>query len=179
MALDRGAQVVNMSLGSQECHGTCDTCPECRAVKLLTRRGVLVFVAAGNSGPDPNAINCQGCTPEAITVAAVDRDGNVADFSSRGGTLYVGKPDIAAPGVNIYSGTGRGSLVDTGDFGAGFGWAAISGTSMATPHAAGLGALVKHRNPGITAAQFKERLRANGAPFNLDTGYGMPRWSWF
>lgn len=179
LAMERGAQVVNMSLGSQECQGTCDTCPECRAVKTLTQRGILVFVAAGNSGPDPNTINCPGCTPEAITVAAVDRDGEVADFSSRGGALYVGKPDIAAPGVNIYSGTGRGSLVDAGDFEAGFGWAAISGTSMATPHAAGLGALVKHRNPGITTAQFKQRIRANGGPFNEAAGYGVPRWSWF
>ena len=69
--------------------------------------------------------------------------------------------------------------MDTDDFEAGFGWAAISGTSMATPHAAGLGALVKHRNPGITTAQFKERLRANGGPFNEATGYGVPSWSWF
>lgn len=179
LAMQRGASVVNMSLGSQECQGDCDTCPECRAVKMLTERGILVFVAAGNSGPDPNTINCPGCTPEAITVAAVDRDLNVADFSSRGGTLFVGKPDLAAPGVDIFSGTGRGSLVDSGAIEEGFGYAAISGTSMATPHVAGLGALVKHRNPGITTAQFKERVRASGTSFNEGTGYGVAKWSWF
>lgn len=179
LAMQRGATVVNMSLGSQECQGDCDTCPECRAVKMLTQRGILVFVAAGNSGPDPNTINCPGCTPEAITVAAVDRDLKVAEFSSRGGTLFVGKPDLAAPGVDIFSGTGRGSLVDAGDIEAGFGYAAISGTSMATPHAAGLGSLVKHRNPGMTTEQFKERVRAGGEEFNPATGYGVARWSWF
>lgn len=179
MALERGVGVLNMSLGSKECQGSCDTCPECRAVKRLTERGVLVFVAAGNSGPDPNTINCPGCTPEAITVAAIDRQENVASFSSRGGTLFVGKPDLAAPGVDIYSGSARGSLIDAGDPEAGFGNAAISGTSMATPHAAGLGALLKHRDPTLTTAQFKERLRASGNTFNPETGYGVARWSWF
>jgi subtilisin family serine protease len=179
LALERGARVVNLSLGSQECQGSCETCPECRAVRRLTQQGVLVFVAAGNSGPEPDTINCPGCTPEAITVAAVDRDGRVAGFSSRGGPRYPLKPDLAAPGVDIYSGTSRGSLIDFGDPEAGFGFAAISGTSMATPHAAGLGAILKHRNPGLTTDQFKQRLRERGEGFNHNTGWGVPRWSWF
>lgn len=178
LALERGAQVVNMSLGSKECQGSCETCPECRAVRLLTQRGVLVFVAAGNSGPDANTINCPGCTPEALTVAAIDREGKVANFSSRGGAQFPTKPDLAAPGVDIFSGTGRATLVDIGDPEAGFGAAAISGTSMATPHAAGLGALVKHRDPSITSEQFRERLRMNGA-FTIETGWGVAKWSWF
>ena len=78
-------------------------------------------MAAGSSGPDPNTINCPGCTPEAITVAAVDREERVATFSSRGGDRYTTKPNLAAPGVDIFSGTSRGSLVDFGDPEAGFG----------------------------------------------------------
>lgn len=178
-AQERGAQVVNMSLGSQECQGGCEVCPECRAVKSLSDSGALVFVAAGNSGPDPNTISCPGCSPAAITVAAVNRDGKAADFSSRGGDRFPSKPDIAAPGVDIYSGTARLSFVDAGDADAGPGYAAISGTSMATPHTAGLGALLKARMPGIDRAQFMAVVRAAGGRHNTITGYGVPRWSWF
>jgi len=84
-AWDRGVRVFNMSLGAKECQGTCENCPECRIITGLTRRGGMFCVAAGNSGPDPNTINCPGCTPAAITVAAIDRRGQVARFSSRGG----------------------------------------------------------------------------------------------
>lgn len=178
LLLERGASVVNMSLGSQECQGGCDICPQCRAVKRLTDSGVLVAVAAGNSGPDANTIGCPGCSPAAITVAAVDKDGRVADFSSRGGSEFPDKPDVAGPGVNIYSGTARGSFIDSGDPGAGFGYAAISGTSMATPHIAGLLALLKHRNPGLTTEQVKAVIRRQG-PFDNEVGYGVPKWSWF
>ena len=179
LAVERGATVVYMSQGSNEYQGGCEICPECRALKHLTERGVLVAVAAGNSGPDPDTIGCPGCVEEAITVAAVDRQGRVADFSSRGGNRHPDKPDVAAPGVNIYSGTARASLVDAGDPQAGFGYAAISGTSMATPHIAGLLALLKHRNPALTESDFKAVLRNRGGLFNTASGWGIPKWSWF
>lgn len=179
LALDKGDVVVNMSLGSQECQGGCDVCPECRAVKRLSDRGVLVAVAAGNSGPDPDTIGCPGCSPHAITVGAIDREGKVASFSSRGGERFPSKPDVVAPGVDIFSATGRGTQVDTGDPMAGFGFAAISGTSMATPHVAGLLALLKHRNPGLTTAQFKQVVQAKGSPFTPELGWGVPKWSMF
>jgi len=177
LAFERGVRVFNMSLGAQECQGSCDTCPECRIIKTLTRRGAIFCVAAGNSGPQPNTIACPGCVAEAITVAAVDRDGQVARFSSRGGMRFSGKPDVAAPGVNIYSGTGRASQVDLGDPGASSGYAAISGTSMATPHVAGLVALLRQRNPALTAEEFKMALRRR--EFNPNTGRGVPNWSMF
>lgn len=179
LALERGAKVVNMSLGSEECQGGCRLCPECRAVTLLTDSGILVAIAAGNSGPDGDTIGCPGCTPEAITVAAVDRDGVVPDFSSRGGPKFPGKPDVAAPGVDIFSGTARGSFIDIGDAAANVGYAAISGTSMATPHVAGLLALLKHRNPNLTSADFKATLDTVGSPFNTLSGRGVPKWSQF
>lgn len=176
LAWERGARIFNLSLGAQECQGTCETCPECRIIRTLTQRGGMFVVAAGNSGPDPNTIACPGCVNEAITVAAVGRDGRVADFSSRGGNRFLTKPDVAAPGVNIYSGTGRASQVDLGDPGASVGYAAISGTSMATPHVAGLVALLRQRNPGITTEAFKARMKEQGG-FNPNTGYGVPNWN--
>ena len=179
LAFDRGARVINMSLGAKECQGTCEVCPECRVIKQLTARGAIFVIAAGNSGPDANTINCPGCVPEAITVAAVDRNGSVAEFSSRGGSAFAGKPDVAAPGVDIYSGTGRGSQVDLGDPQAGVGFAAISGTSMATPHVTGLLALLLSRDPGLTAQRFKEVVQAQGLPFSTQLGYGVPTWAMF
>ncbi|KKL76673.1 hypothetical protein LCGC14_2042530 [marine sediment metagenome] len=177
-ALEKGAKVVNMSLGSKECQGGCDACPQCRAVRRLTENGVLVAIAAGNSGPDANTIGCPGCSPYAITVGAIDREGQVASFSSRGGPKFPTKPDVVAPGVDIFSGTGRATQVDGGDPQAGFGYAAISGTSMATPHVAGFLALLAHRNPEFTTDQFKQTVRAGGA-FNPSTGWGVPKWSMF
>lgn len=178
LAWERGARVFNLSLGASECQGTCTTCPECRVIAQLTARGGMFFIAAGNSGPNPNTIACPGCVPEAITVGAIDREGAVANFSSRGGTRFPTKPNIAAPGVNIYSGTGRGSQVDLGDPGASVGFAAISGTSMATPHAAGLGAILRQRFPGMSAEEFKDKMRTRGR-FNQNTGFGVPTWGLF
>ena len=178
LAWDKGARVFNLSLGAAECQGTCSNCPECRIIRSLTQRGGMFFIAAGNSGPDPNTIACPGCVPEAITVAAIDRRGLVADFSSRGGRRFPGKPDIAAPGFNIYSGTGTGSQVDLGDPGASVSYAAISGTSMACPHAAGLGTILRQRDPAITTESFKARMRQQGA-HNPNTGWGVPNWNMF
>ena len=134
-----------------------------------------MFVAAGNSGPDSDAIGCPGCTPEAATLAPVDRKGRVADFSRRGGLRFPNKPDMAAPGVDIFSGTGRGNLTDAGDSQPGFGYAAISGTSMATPHGTGLEALLEHRNPALTTQDFKSVPRSRGGSFNHAAGWGVPR----
>ena len=57
----------------------------CLAVRTLTERGILVAVAAGTSGPGPDTINCPGGTPQAIAVAAADRNSQLAIFSSPGG----------------------------------------------------------------------------------------------
>ena len=89
------------------------------------------------------------------------------------------KPDVVTPGIDFFSGTGRASQVDIGDPQAGVGYAAVSGTSMATAHVAGLLSLLKHRNPNLTESQFKEVERTRGGPFNNATGWGVPRWSWF
>ena len=176
---NRGARIFNLSLGSSECQGGCDICPECRAIKTFSARGAIFVIAAGNSGPSANTINCPGCVSEAITVAAVDRDGLVANFSSRGGSAFLTKPDVAAPGVDIFSGTGRGTQIDLGDIQAGPGFAAISGTSMAAPHVAGLVALLRSRDPGFSAAEFKSRVAVGGLPFSSNLGHGVPKWSMF
>ena len=176
---DKGAQIISMSLGSEECQGGCEICPECRMVSSLTGRGIIFVIAAGNSGPEENSIGCPGCNHDAITVAAVDRNGEVAPFSSRGGEEFPLKPDVAAPGVNIYSATARASFIDIQEADAGVGFAAISGTSMATPHVAGFVALLKQKFPKITAAQIKQTMAQRGHAKDFKTGWGIPLWSYF
>jgi minor extracellular serine protease Vpr len=92
----------------------------------------------------------------------------LGDFSSRGPTpLEALKPDVAAPGVSIYSAAAR-----TGDESVGVvdssGFLAISGTSQATPHVAGAAALIKQLNPSFTADQVKSAL-VNSATVDVFT----------
>jgi len=111
--------------------------------------------AAGNSGPSANTVGSPGGLPEAFAVAAVDKNNKVASFSSRGpitwkledgsSKAYV-KPDIAAPGVSVYSAAPGGKYVN------------MSGTSMATPHVAGISVLVRQAYPKLTVVQIKELL---------------------
>lgn len=82
----------------------------------------------------------------------------LGDFSSRGPTpLEVLKPDVAAPGVSIYSAAARTGNADVGVVDPS-GFLAISGTSQATPHVAGAAALVKQLNPTFTPDQVKSAL---------------------
>ncbi len=98
--------------------------------------------------------------------SAVD---TAASFTSRGGTPADGhlKPDVSAPGVTLLSaksGTGVDGLV-------------MSGTSMATPHTAGIAALVLARHPGYTPEELKAALvnTASGRPAAGGTAYGVTR----
>ncbi|MEV8421125.1 S8 family serine peptidase [Streptomyces niveus] len=155
-AAAKGAEVVNMSLGSDAPSDGTD--PMSLAVNELSdSSGALFVVAAGNSGPGTGTIGSPGAADAALTVGAVDRDDSLAEFSSRGpryGDEAV-KPDVTAPGVGIVAaratGTGMGDPVDDG-------YTAASGTSMATPHVAGAAALLAQRHPDWSAAQLKDAL---------------------
>ena len=118
-AVDAGAEVISMSLGSPQ--------PSRRigdAIERAAAAGVLVICAAGNDGR-PDSVNYPARRRATIAVAATNRRGEAAEFSSRGDQI-----DIAAPGVDILS-TWPGGR-----------YARLSGTSMATPFVAGVVALL-------------------------------------
>lgn len=161
--------IISMSLGSeaQKYEKVTDD-PMVKAVEAAWESGIVVCVAAGNAGPDPETIASPGVSEKVITVGAIDdqnspdRKGDIiADFSSRGPTLYgKDKPDVVAPGVNIVSLRSPNSYldklqkanrVDTNYF-------SLSGTSMATPICAGVVALIIESNPKLNPNDVKRRL---------------------
>jgi serine protease AprX len=153
-AVDQGVQVINLSLGgSGSSDGQDALSLTCNAA---VAQGFVVCVAAGNAGPGARTIGSPGAAADVITVGAVDREDRIASFSSRGPTADGRtKPDICFPGTDIVSarasGTGLGQPVNEW-------YTAMSGTSMATPHASGLAALLLQAEPGLTPLELKQAL---------------------
>lgn len=164
-------RVLSMSLGSQANQPAKDD-PVVQVVEKAWSAGIVVVVAAGNDGPNPQTISSPGISPLVITVGAMDdkrtvdrKDDTVADFSSRGPTMDgLVKPDVLSPGVNIISLRSPGSMLDKSMKSSRVGsqYFSLSGTSMATPICAGVAALVIGKNPGLTPDQVKEHI-LNGA----------------
>ncbi|TDO54957.1 subtilase family protein [Kribbella sp. VKM Ac-2527] len=153
-AAAEGAKVVNMSLGGGATDGTD---PLSQAVNDITAQtGTLFVVSAGNEGQD-QSIGTPGAAASALTVGAVDRNDQLAEFSSRGPRLGDDglKPEITAPGVDIVAaraaGTTMGEPIDNL-------YTAASGTSMAAPHVAGAAVLLAQAHPDWTADQLKNAL---------------------
>ncbi len=159
-AAEQGADIANMSLGGGD---TPEIDPLEEAVNTLSAEyGTLFVIAAGNSGTD-ESVGSPGSADAALTVGAVDRDDNLAGFSSRGPRVGDGaiKPDVTAPGVDIVA-----ALHSDGTIGPEVepGYTALSGTSMATPHVAGAAALLAQQHPDYTGAQLKAILSASAEP---------------
>jgi serine protease len=155
------AKVINMSLGSSvpsPCSQTYST-----AINAARANGAVVVVAAGNSNESANSYTPSNC-PGVVTVAATGRDGARAGYSNYGSSV-----DVAAPGgAQTFGNDPNGilSTVDTGARGpAGDGYAYYQGTSMATPHVAGVAALMLAAAPGKTPDQIEEALKVSSRPF--------------
>ncbi|MBI3565146.1 MAG: S8 family peptidase [Elusimicrobia bacterium] len=134
-AVDNHMDVASMSLGASQGNPALAD-----MVKAMTKAGVTLVAAAGNSG---GAVGFPGGYPEALCIAAGDSNDQLADFSSRGPEV-----DFIAPGVDVYSLSMNG------------GYETMSGTSMATPHAAGLAALYVSKHKGATPEQVRAGMNA-------------------
>ena len=151
-AVAQGADVISMSLGSNGAPAACNDPMSSAAQELATTSSSLFVIAAGNTGSANNTVSAPGCAPAVLTIGAVDRQDVPAWFSSRGPTAvdHNLKPEMSAPGVGISAARsgGRGDNA----------YAAMSGTSMATPHVAGAAAIVKQAHPTWTGQQLKAAL---------------------
>ena len=165
-ATEQKADVVNLSLGGPD--GP-ELDPLEEAVNTLSAQtGTLFVVAAGNQGPTSGSISSPGSAEAALTVGAVDKQDNLAEFSSRGprvGDQGI-KPDVTAPGQDIVAAKAQNSAIGdpVGDR-----YLRLSGTSMATPHVAGAAALLRQQHPGWTAPQLKSVLMGTAVPRDGNT----------
>lgn len=146
------------------------------ASKLAYDRNIVTLFAAGNSGPGSDTHNPYAIAPWMISVGAGDKSGRLAGFSSRGvkdeeGTFVMGgkiwtyknKPTIVAPGVDLISTrvvapvTTLAAEKDVNELEPEHVpyYTHMSGTSMATPHAAGIVALLLEANPSLSVDEVK------------------------
>ena len=166
--IENGAQVVNLSLGGSA--GEAEEGWKTKIERWNDLLGVPVICAIGNSGPSSDTTTSPGNVPKALGVGAVDGSDVVASFSSRGPIVWSSvsytKPDISAPGSGIRSSWKDGS------------YTASSGTSMATPHVAGVVALMLGANPTLEAEDIKAIIKNNSHRMsdvtfpNNDYGWG-------
>ena len=179
-AAEPAVDIISMSLGTTLPSDGSDVLS--LAANAAVADGKIVVVAAGNSGDAPDSIGSPGAAADAITVGAASEwsaahpaanhsDGIfLAYFSSRGGETFAGdmKPDIVAPGVTI-----RAANANTTS-----GYIVHSGTSMATPFAAGSIALALQAAPGWSSDQIQGSLEATAEDFgppgkDQDWGAGL------
>ncbi|MDZ4811491.1 MAG: S8 family peptidase [Pseudomonadota bacterium] len=155
------AKVINLSLGGQSNQG----CPAeyAAAINYAISQNVVVVAAAGNFNSDVANVfpaSCDGV----VAVAALDRNGQRAYYSSFGDGI-----DIAAPGGDIRFAGGVNAILSTDNNGlfapTTSAYRFSQGTSMAAPHVSGVAALLLAQQPSLTPAQVQARLQISARPF--------------
>ena len=177
-AVQKGARVVNLSLGAADfwcTFGLCGSGSECTAISNAVAHGVVVVVAAGNSA-DEALFQTPANSQDSLTVSALDASTDqFASFSNHsvyywdmdgsGDFTIEDHPvvDLIGPGVNVLSTMPTYDVTLTTVYGIAKNYGVLSGTSMATPHVAGAAALFLSGKPEATADEVRRALVAGGA----------------
>lgn len=142
-----GLKVISFSVGGEDPADGSSLLDE--ACNRMVDKGLVMVVAAGNSGPAPSSIVTPGDAEKVITVGAIDSSGTVFDLSSRGpvanGEI---KPDLVTLGVDVVS-----ALANSKDK-----YSSMSGTSMAVPQVSGASALLLQLDPTLKPSDVKRFL---------------------
>lgn len=169
MAADSGADIINLSVGSDT-----ESPIISDATAYATEHGSLVVAAAGNDGSYIGSIDYPAAKADVVAVGAMDEEGEIPDWSSRGSNTTTqkylseeGDIEFVAPGVNIESTWYNG------------GYAVLSGTSMAAPHIVGLAARLwdteaEHPAQAVTEALRKLSVEVLPEGDDDDSGFGLP-----
>ena len=164
-----GIDVLTSSLGEQqfEIHIDNDgSSAWSRQMDAVADSGIITTLSAGNEFGGATIVGCNtidspGDANLPVTVASLDKNLDLAIYSSRGYTSDGRvKPDVAAIGSNIMAPDAA-----TND-----GYTSKSGTSMATPLMAGIAALMKEANPDLTHAEFKDIIAAHAIEREISLG---------
>lgn len=176
-ALSQDCRVISLSLGAPVGVGIGPNPLFERVGRKALEKNCLIVAAAGNESRrrerDPVPVNSPADAESIMAVAALDRRLRVASFSNAGiNSGTGGRVDIAAPGVEVYSAFSQ--LANGGSL-----YRSLNGTSMATPHVAGLAALYMEQFPRLSAEAIWLKMERNaqfldGQNF-LDVGHGLAK----
>lgn len=180
---EHGIRIVSNSWGREGGPDRFDpNDPVVRASSALVRDGYLVVFSAGNRGSDGGALTLEAMNPDVFTVGATDSKGRPESYSAHGpvldrddNKLPWNKPDLVAPGTAIFS---TATSTGAGCEGEARCYVAMSGTSMAAPHAAGSAAIIMSKYPQLSALEVAEVLRSSAADVgaegtDAETGAGL------
>lgn len=162
-AVQNGADVINLSLG-----GDGFLQAELDAIQWATQQGVVVVMAAGNESRSQPNFPARFASNVGLAVGSVTQTKALSSFSNQAGALVLDY--VLAPG-------GDGGFSNAGDIYstvppaiAGVPYAAFAGTSMATPHVAGIATLIKQANPNLTASEIEQVIVGTASLSGLSLG---------
>jgi serine protease AprX len=159
-----GIRVISFSVGGENPSEGVSLLDE--ACNKMVQEGMVMCVAAGNSGPDDSSIVIPGDAENVITVGAVDISGEIFKLSSRGPTANGEiKPDLVAQGVDVVSALAWSKN----------GKSSVSGTSMAVPQVSGAAAVLEEADEDLDPADVKRVLLKTAddlGPPGQDNTYG-------
>ena len=167
-AITEGCTIISMSLGSPTSVGQPISVAYERAAQRALAQGSLIVAAAGNESNRPYRVaplGSPGNCPSVFTVAAIDQGLRVATFSSGSTDPNAGGLEIAAPGVNVFSSSPMPQR-----------YRRLAGTSMATPHVAGVAALYAESDPALRGDRLWQRLEQTARSLDQparDVGNGL------
>jgi subtilisin family serine protease len=173
-ALQNKCRIISLSLGKAVAKGQAADSQYEEIGRIALEKNCLIVAAAGNdsnrNNNDIEPVSIPANSSKILAVGAIDRKMAIYDASNGGINAGGGGVDIAAPGVEVYSSKISSKKSPANNYGT------ETGTSMATPHVAGIAALLMQHDPSATAEQIWTRLTQSAKRLTLpsrDVGSGL------